>query len=122
MWILGTGIGGGSGDMLLEAVYSGGHLVPYTLDLTGWCHPGQLAPGEFPADIMPNLQQVSGTGNGAKMVTAFSGCGGLYAVAVPIDSSGTLTAVSMPGSVTSLLSGTPGGAQNDFVTAISLQW
>jgi hypothetical protein len=121
VWLLGTGIGGGAGEVLLEATYQGGVVRPYTFDFTEWCTPGQLAPGEFPAAVMPELQAASGSGSSARMVPAYPGCGGLYAYAVPLDPMRVLESLSIPGSVVALLGGREGGAQNDFLVAVSLQ-
>ena len=117
VWILGNGIGGGAGEVLLQAHYSDGTTANYSFNLTEWCSPNALAAGEFPAVLTPYLL---GAKDG-KMQPAYQGCGGLYAVAIPIDGARTLTGLSIPGSTTTLLAGGTGGAEKDFVTAISLQ-
>lgn len=117
VWILGHGIGGGAGEVVLQAIYTSGPPADLGFDLTGWCHPAALAPGEFAAVIDPYLLAASG----GKMEPADTGCGGLYAVAVPLDATRTLSALDILGSTSSLLSGVPGGAPNDFVVAVSLQ-
>lgn len=117
VWILGNGIGGGAGEVLLVAHYSDGSTGNYAFNLTEWCSPKSLAVGEFPAVVTPYLLQAKD----GKMQPAYQGCGGLYAAAIPIDGARTLTGLSIPGSTATLLAGGTGGAQNDFITAISLQ-
>lgn len=116
-WILGQGIGGGAGEIALQAVYADGTKTSAGFDLTGWCHPQSLAPGEFPAVVDPNL--LSDTGG--RMEPAFAGCGGLYAAVVPLDASRALSSLDVLGATSSLLAGTPGGAAKDFIVAVSLQ-
>lgn len=117
VWILGNGIGGGAGDVLLIAHYQGGTSTGYTFDFTDWCSPQTLAPGEFIAALAPYLLKAQS----GKMTPSNQGCGGLYAAAIPIDASKSLTGLSIPGAIPTLLGGGTGGAQNDFITAISLQ-